>query len=231
MASTTPVVLFWSGGKDAALAYMALHASPEYQVVALLTTLSGDGEWVPMHGIHRDVIARQAKALGEMWVPVALPDQPSNEVYESALEQAFAEHLPDVVSVIASGDVFLQDVRDYRAQLIRSCGYEPLFPLWGCDTATWIDRWTAAKGLARVNSVDPNQLSPAYIGRPYDAAFVADLPAAVEAAGEKGAFHTVVTDLARFAGPVPIRLGPHDDSGPTTYAPVLLKAEQTTGTR
>ena len=218
MALRTSVALFWSGGKDAALTYMALQASPRYEVAALLTTLSADGTWVPMHGIHRAVVAAQAEALGVAWIPVPLPDRPSNEVYEATLERAFAAHLPGFVSVIAAGDVFLQDVRNYRAGLILSCGYEPLFPLWECDVSTWPDRWAAVDGAALVNSVDPAQLAPAYIGRPYDAAFVSELPPDVDAAGETGAFHTVVTNIEAFAHPVPVTLDPHDTSGPTTVA-------------
>lgn len=217
-----PVALFWSGGKDAALACHALLHDPSYRVDALITTLSACGEWVPMHGIHRAVIAAQAESLGVRWVPVPLPEQPSNAAYEAALERAFASHLPDTPTTIAAGDVFLSDVRDYRAGLIEACGYEALFPLWGCDVSTWSRRWADARGMAYVNSVDPGQLAPAFIGRHYNAALVASLPEAVDPAGEQGAFHTVVTDLDAFAAALHITLGPHDASGPTTYAPARL---------
>ncbi len=215
----TAVALFWSGGKDAALAYHTLRHDARYRVKALITTLSSDGQWVPMHGIHRDVVAAHAQALGVPWIPVPLPDQATNDAYESALQHAFATHLPDTISALAAGDVFLEDVRAYRARLFESCGYEALFPLWNADVARWPDRWAEAQGTALISSVDPSQLPPTYIGRRYDAATVASLPPAVDAAGETGAFHTVVVDLNEFAAPVRVVLGPHDATGFTTYAP------------
>lgn len=218
----TAVALFWSGGKDAALAFDALYHDTTYRVEALVTTLDARGAWVPMHGIHRDIIAAQAAALGVQWIPVPMPDAPSNAVYESTLQRALATHLPNTVTALAAGDVFLEDVRAYRANLCTACGYEALFPLWGASVDTWPQRWVEAQGTALINSVDPRQLAPTCIGRRYDAATVAALPRAVDAAGETGAFHTVVTDLAAFAAPVRIMLDPHDATGFTTYAPARL---------
>lgn len=219
---STGVALLWSGGKDAALAYHTLHQDMHFQVKALITTLSADGQWVPMHGIHRDVVAAQAEALCIPWIPVPLPDEPSNTEYEAALQRAFATHLPSSVTALAAGDIFLDDVRAYRARLFESCGYEALFPLWSANVTRWPGRWAEARGTALISSVDPGQLAPTYIGRRYDAATVNSLPPAVDAAGETGAFHTVVTNLNEFAAPVRVRLDPHDATGFTVCAPVRL---------
>jgi diphthamide synthase (EF-2-diphthine--ammonia ligase) len=46
----TPVVVSWSGGKDSMLMLEALLEDPEYEVVALLTTVSSAYDRVSMHG-------------------------------------------------------------------------------------------------------------------------------------------------------------------------------------
>ena len=221
-APPTGVALFWSGGKDAALAFHALYHDSAYRIDALVTTLGANETWVPMHGIHRDVIAAQAAALGVRWIPVPMPNRPSNAEYEATLQRALAAHLPNAVTTLAAGDVFLEDVRAYRDRLFTACGYDALFPLWGAAVPTWPRRWAEAQGTALICSVDPGQLVPTYIGRRYDATTVGALSSAVDAAGETGAFHTVVTDLSAFAAPVRIAMGPHDATGFTTYAPVRL---------
>ncbi len=55
---------------------------------------------------------------------------------------------------------------------------------------------------ARVVCVDARFLDASFCGREFDARFLADLPAGVDACGENGEFHTFVFDGLRFARPV-----------------------------
>jgi diphthamide synthase (EF-2-diphthine--ammonia ligase) len=50
-------------------------------------------------------------------------------------------------------------------------------------------------------------LDASFVGRPYDEAFLDDLPAEVDPCGEHGAFHTFVTDGPPFREPVPVTVG------------------------
>jgi hypothetical protein len=49
------------------------------------------------------------------------------------------------VTAAAFGDLFLQDVRDYRVRQLQGSGLEPLFPIWQTIVAGY-DR----RGSARV---------------------------------------------------------------------------------
>jgi hypothetical protein len=50
-------------------------------------------------------------------------------------------------------------------------------------------------------------LSPAFVGRNYDPAFLADLPAGVDPCGERGEFHSFVYDGPIFRGAIPFTTG------------------------
>ncbi len=85
-----PVAFCWSGGKDSALALFELRQSAEYEVVALLTTLTRDFDRISMHGVRRELLHRQAQALDlpidEVWISQAA----SNAEYESLMGEQLA---------------------------------------------------------------------------------------------------------------------------------------------
>jgi diphthamide synthase (EF-2-diphthine--ammonia ligase) len=132
-------------------------------------------------------------------IEASIPAAASNAVYEEALATALAtlrRHRPDVRH-LAFGDLFLADVRAYRERLLLSLGWIAVFPLWGRDTAMLARDFVAAGYRAVVTCVDTTQLGPEFAGRDFDAAFLAELPAAVDPCGERGEFHTCV-----YAGPI-----------------------------
>lgn len=65
-----------------------------------------------------------------------------------------------------------------------------------------------AAGLRAVlTCVDPNQLDGPFIGRWFDADFLADLPPGVDPCGERGEFHTFCCAGPMFAAPIAVRVG------------------------
>ena len=51
MENKEKVLMFWSGGKDSALALFELNQNPNYEVIGLITTLDREKNRVPFHGI------------------------------------------------------------------------------------------------------------------------------------------------------------------------------------
>lgn len=201
------LVLLWSGGKDATLALDVLHSQSPRRIGALLTTVVEDTERVTMHGTPLQLIEQQADALGLPLHVMRVPELPPNEVYEVRLEAALSPLLEEGFSTVVAGDIFLEDVRDYRQQAIEALGATGLFPLWQRDTE-WLARRFQERGYrAVVTAVDTTQLDTSFVGRTYDEAFLDDLPDDVDPCGEHGAFHTFVTDGPAFRQPVPITVG------------------------
>ncbi len=200
----SPVALLWSGGKDAALALAALREEGD-AVAALVTTVLEEGETVTMHGVPLALVEAQARALELPLRVMRLPEGAPNAVYEERLAEALAPLRAEGVAVVAAGDLFLEDVRAYRAAALQRLGFEPRFPLWKRDTTRLAHRFIEAGYRATVCSVDTTQLSARFAGRPYDAALLRDLPPSVDPCGERGAFHTFVIGGPPFRTPVAAR--------------------------
>ena len=204
-----PVVLSWSGGKDSALTLDALYADPTVQVVGLLTSVTREYERISVHGVRRSMLEAQVQRLGLPLFEIALSPNCTNDAYEAAFRSALEEikrELPDVAH-IAFGDLFLEDVRAYRERLLEGSGFEPLFPIWGRDTADLARRFISDGFVARLVCVDTTQLDSTFAGRLFDEKLLADLPATVDPCGERGEFHTFVSEGPPFSAPIPYRVG------------------------
>jgi uncharacterized protein (TIGR00290 family) len=203
------VVLSWSGGKDSALALAALMEDPGVEVVGLLTSITSGYDRVSIHGVRRALLEAQGNALGLPIYEIALEPSCSNAEYEAAfhtglgLARARHPHL----TAIAFGDLFLEDVRDYRERLLAGTGLRPMFPLWGEPTLVLAERCIALGITARLVCVDTTKLGGEFAGRPYDRVLLSDLPSSVDPCGERGEFHTFVSNAPGFGGPVEYTVG------------------------
>ena len=137
------VLLGWSSGKDAAWALHCLRQKGDVEVVGLLTTLNEAFDRVAMHGVREALLETQAGAAGLPLWKVPLPWPCSNEEYEGRMARVCAEAAGQGIEAVAFGDLFLDEVRDYRIQKLAGTGLRPLFPIWNADTAVPIRRWTS----------------------------------------------------------------------------------------
>ena len=183
--------LSWSGGKDSALTLWTLR-SQGIEPEALITTVTDEYDRISMHGVRRELLARQADAAGIPLVEVRIPPACVNEVYEARMAKAFASPPLSGVEAVAFGDLFLEDVRAYRETRLTAAGKHGLFPLWGRDTGALAREFIAAGFQANIVCLDPRALDASFAGRAYDEQFLADLPADVDLCGENGEFHTFV---------------------------------------
>ena len=196
---THRVVLAWSSGKDSAWALHTLRGYPDLEVVGLLTTMNGAANRVAMHAVRRELLEAQAAAVGLPLTTVALPDPCSNAEYERLMAGAVADVLARGVTHMAFGDLFLEDVRDYRIRQLRDSGIHPIFPIWASPEATpALARQMIASGIRSIiTCVDTEQLDAGFLGRELDMKLLNELPSSVDPCGERGEFHTFC-----YAGPV-----------------------------
>ena len=204
---TTPVIICWSGGKDSALALHALLRDARYDVVGLLTTLTRDFDRISMHGVRRELLHRQAEAIGLPLTEVFITRGASNSDYEAAMSAALSGFKELGVRTVAFGDLFLEDIRAYRQRQLAALQMDCLFPVWGIDTAALAGQFIADGFQATICCVDPRQLPESFCGRTFDQSFLADLPRGVDPCGENGEFHTFVTDGPDWIHPVELDRG------------------------
>jgi len=189
--------LAWSSGKDSAWALHTVRQTREFEIVALLTTVNFTYERVAMHAVRESLLEMQAAAAGLPLVKVPIPSPCSNEIYESAMSEAMARAREDGVHHVVFGDLFLEDVRAYRAKQLARCVMTPVFPLWGKNTRRLAEEMVSAGLIAYMTCVDPRQLDRAFAGRRFDAKLLAEFPERVDPCGENGEFHTFTS-----AGPM-----------------------------
>jgi uncharacterized protein (TIGR00290 family) len=196
MPGSSGLALSWSGGKDSALALWTLRQR-QLEPQALITTVTETYNRISMHGVRRELLARQAEALAIRLVEVAIPPACSNDVYEQRLREAFAAAPLSTVETVAFGDLFLEDIRAYREERLAASGRSGLFPVWGRDTTELAHEFLGLGFEATLICVDPRVLDQSFAGRAFDRSLLADLPANVDPCGENGEFHTFV-----HAGPI-----------------------------
>jgi len=205
----TPVVLSWSGGKDAAWTLHALRQREDVDVVALVTTITEGYERISMQGIRVEILHAQARAAGLPVIEARIPQHADNAAYEASFADALVRvqaRWPQV-HTIAFGDLFLADIRAWREALCARLGWTALFPLFGSETRALAQAMIDGGLRARLCCVDTTQLGAAFAGHAFDTALLAALPAHVDPCGEHGEFHTCVTSGPMFAQPLQVERG------------------------
>jgi len=211
------IILCWSGGKDSALTYHALRG--RYEIVSLLTTVSGEADRISHHEVCVELLEQQARAIGTRLHKIVLPGRRcSNAVYEAAMKQALIEYKNAGIHTVAFGDIFLQDLREYRERNLARMDMQAIFPLWRRDTPELIRSFIDLGFKARLACVDGDKLGAAFAGRLIDAGLIEDLPEGVDPCGENGEFHSYVYDGPIFQEPVGVTVGETVSRGGRYYA-------------
>lgn len=96
----------WSSGKDAALALHFLLQNPDHNCVSLLTSISETYQRVSMHGLRRELLEVQARALNLPLKIMELPQNASMEDYDRILKKTVGELKSEGCQASAFGDIF-----------------------------------------------------------------------------------------------------------------------------
>jgi uncharacterized protein (TIGR00290 family) len=192
----------WSSGKDSAYLLHVLREMPDIEVGALLTTINAAADRVAMHAVRRELLEAQADAAALPLWTCDIPSPCTNEEYEAAMRSVIRRAVAEGFTHVAFGDLFLEDVRQYRESRLAGTGIAPLFPLFHANTPALARDLLAAGIRARLTCVDPRVLDRAFAGRDFDEQLLRDLPASVDPCGERGEFHTFAYAGPMFAHPI-----------------------------
>ena len=221
------ILLSWSGGKDSAWALHLLRSQPEYEVVALLTTINQHFGRVAMHGFRETLLDQQAEAAGLPLWKIPLPWPCPNTVYEDLMVKACERAVSEGLHGIAFGDLFLEDIRAYRIEKLAPTGLQPIFPCWLIPTGQLARQMIAAGVRTHLVCIDPRKLDRKFAGRLFDEQLLAELPETVDPCGERGEFHTFVSAGPMFSRSIEVSPGEVVERDSFVYAD-LLPASNTT---
>jgi len=201
------VLLSWSGDKDSALALHTLQESGDYDIAALLTTLTKNHDRVCMHDVPGIFLEQQAESLGLNLEKIFISENASNKEYESRMRKVLSKYKKAGVTTVVFGDVFLEELREYREERLSTVGMKGLFPLWKKDTAKLACSFINLGFKAIITSADSHLLDSVFVGRNFDEQFLSILPFTVDPCGENGEFHSFVYNGPIFRRPIPCATG------------------------
>lgn len=203
-----PKALFnWSSGKDSALALYKILQEDQYEVKTLLTSINKEFQRISMHGVHVLLLEQQAALLNIPLTKMELPKEPSMEEYQEIMNTTMSEIQAQGITHSIFGDIFLEDLRQYREKQLNSIGMQSVFPLWKQNTATLIQEFLKLGFKTIVTCVNGTYLDKSFAGRIIDQQFLDDLPENVDPCGENGEFHTFTFDGPLFKSPVLFEIG------------------------
>lgn len=190
-------------------------------MAALVTTFNSAANRVAMHAVRRALVEAQAQRVGIPLWAVDLPWPCSNLEYEERMRAVCQRASAEDITAVAFGDLFLQDIRDYRVQQLQGTGLEALFPVWQIPTAQLARDMITAGLKAKLTCVDPAKLQKTFAGRDYDLSLLEALPPAIDPCGENGEFHTFVYNAPVFSLPISVRTGEVVERDGFIFADVL----------
>lgn len=211
-----PAIFCWSGGKDSSYALHKVLQEDVYNIKYLLSTFNGTYLRLSMHGVREELIQAQADSIG---IPLlkAYVYEASNTEYEKQMNEILLKVKAEGIDTVLYGDIFLEDLREYREQKMAQLNMQCAFPIWKTDTG-WLVNDFVKKGFKSYTCcINDGYLDETWAGRLIDENFISELPSTVDPCGENGEFHSFC-----FAGPL-FKKEINIMVGEKTYKPLLIK--------
>jgi uncharacterized protein (TIGR00290 family) len=197
----------WSTGKDAALALYKILQDKNYTVQKLVTTTNKDFDRVSMHGLRISLLEAQIKSIGISLHKISFPAKVDMNLYNATMQLEMNTLLKEGFTHSGFGDIFLEDLKNYRDKKLAEVGIQGVYPLWKKDTKTLLKELLDLGFKAITVCVNAKLLGKDFVGRIIDNQFIKDLPGDVDVCGENGEFHTFVFDGPIFKYPIDFSIG------------------------
>ena len=207
MSKNKKAYLNWSSGKDALMAWHHILQDGNYDIQKLVTTVNKDFKRVSMHGVAIELLEAQAVSLQLPLHQIALSGNVSLQTYNETMQKHTRQLIDEGFTEAVFGDIFLEDLKNYREKELRKIGLNAIFPLWKKDTTTLAQEFINLGYKAIVVCTSAKELDASFCGREFTHDFLQDLPEGVDPCGENGEFHTFVYDGPLFEQPVRFEKG------------------------
>jgi diphthine-ammonia ligase len=184
-----PFFCSWSGGKDCCLALYRAVAHGGVPA-ALVSMLIEEGGRTRNHGLATAVVQAQAEALKIplVTVPTSWPQ------YEERLVETVRQLASQGIQAGVFGDIDIPPHRQWEENVCAQAGLQAFLPLWQEPRHHLLEEFLDLGYEARIVAVKDPVLDPSFLGKSLDREVIAALTlAGVDACGEYGEYHTVVT--------------------------------------
>ena len=197
MAARPRAAISWSGGKDSCAALHRTHGL--YDIVSMVTMFDEEAARSRSHGLRPEVLAAQADRLGLRRVI----GRGTWATYDAAFSTALGELAADGITHVVFGDILFEEHRLWAERMCGPHGLTAVEPLWGSSTDVLFDEWVASGADAVIVTARAEFLDRTWLGRRLNADMIPEFKRlGVDACGERGEYHTVVTNSPLFNAPV-----------------------------
>ncbi len=193
----------WSGGKDSCFAFMQAKTQGLVPAV-LLNVLNEQGRISRSHGIPSAIIRAQAEQLQ---LPVHLISSSWND-YEHEFTTAL-NHLREQhhLSHMVFGDIDLQAHRDWEEKVCEQAHLTAVLPLWQADRKHLVLKMLD-EGIETIIVSCNEIMGDRFLGKRLSRELVSELERiGIDACGENGEYHTLVTNCPLYKHAINIDSG------------------------
>ncbi len=194
----------WSGGKDSCFALQIALQNQNYTLAAVLNVMNENNLISRSHAIPKHILELQANALGVKLVTVASTWNDYEEKYIATLHSIKKQFEVDTV---VFGDIDIQQHRDWEEKVCKAADLKPILPLWQLQRKQLVYAMIDAGIEATIVSCN-TKMGINFLGQKISKKTITALEQlGVDACGENGEFHTLVTNCSLFASPINVTFG------------------------
>lgn len=203
MSGKPRAAVSWSGGKDSCTALHRTHA--DFDIVCLITMFDDAAERSRSHGLRPEVLAAQADRLGLR----RFTGRCAWETYDAAFGATLVEAKAAMgLTHVIFGDILFDEHRRWAETMCGAAGLVAVEPLFGSSTLALFEEWTASGASALIVTANAECLDESWLGRPLRRDMLdAFTRLCVDPCGERGEYHTVVTNSPLFSEPLAVETG------------------------
>jgi uncharacterized protein (TIGR00290 family) len=195
----------WSGGKDCMLAAHRILKQNKIEITHLVNMCDTDDMHSRSHGIKKEFIQQQAKAINIALIQKAI----DNSGYEACFKAVIQTLKEEGVEAGIFGDIYLMEHRTWIERVCKEMDITPLFPLWENDTNELLKEFIDEGFHSITVAINTNFLDHNWLGRNMDNSFYTDITALenIDPCAENGEYHSFVFDGPIFSDSIEINKG------------------------
>jgi uncharacterized protein (TIGR00290 family) len=167
----------------------------------MITMFGEDAARSRSHGLRPEILEAQAGRLDLQRITGRCTWQTYDAAFSGALQEARA----DGVSHVIFGDILFDEHRAWAEHQCAAHGLTAVEPLFGLSTLALFHDWIASGAEAIIVTARAEFLDESWLGRPLRPEMVDEFARlGVDPCGERGEYHTAVTNSPLFSAPIEV---------------------------
>ena len=167
----------------------------------MITMFDEHAERSRSHGLRPELVAAQAERLGLR----RITGRCSWPTYDAAFGDALRQVKDEGVTHVIFGDILFDQHRAWAETQCAAHGLTAVEPLFGSSTLELFREWNSSGGEALIVTARAEFLDESWLGRRLGPEMLDDfVRLGVDPCGERGEYHTAVTNSPLFHAPIEV---------------------------